>query len=330
MFFKKKRFLPTVVQIEGCSMCNLNCRNCYMREHNFGIVKPGYLKLEDFVSFLDKNPFIKKIELCWNGEIFLNPDLLDILKVAYERKVVISFNTVNFNKASDEIIEAIVKYKLLQLTVAIDGACQETYSKYRRGGNFDTVINNIKKINEYKKKYNSILPIMQWQYIVMDTNDSEEEILKAKEIAKSLGCEIYFKKDWIGWKPINPKPIEKLTGLDYSDVGSAFARRDKKIKRFIPCLSTILFPAINWDGRFLMCCCNYFKDVDINVFELGLKKALKHPLVKKTRKMIMGGKICKNSPCYKCQFYWNMVKEKNFVAKEDIDRETFERKYNVF
>ncbi len=41
------------------------------------------------------------------------------------------------------------------LTVSIDGASQETYQIYRVRGKFDEVIGHIRKINEYKKKYNS-------------------------------------------------------------------------------------------------------------------------------------------------------------------------------
>ena len=315
MFFRKKKFLPETVGLESCSLCNLNCRDCYMRKYNFCGVGAGYLKLEDFVSFLDKNPFVKNVELANNGEVFLNPHLLDMFKIAFERGVNIYCNTVNFNKVSDEIIEAIVKYKIKMLTVAVDGACQETYSKYRVGGNFDKVMDNIKKINEYKKKYNSILPIMQWQYVVMDTNDSIEEINKAKEIAKSLDCEIFFKKTWEkDYEPSNPEEIQKATGLDFSDDNNIY----KGSNRFLPCKDLWSFPYINYDGRLFACCCNANDLFDINVFEVGLEKALNDYRVKKTRKMLMGGKKYEESPCYKCELFWKMVKDNNFIKKDEL------------
>ncbi|MGN0929762.1 MAG: radical SAM protein, partial [Alphaproteobacteria bacterium] len=141
MFFKKEK-LPVNVRLDLCSMCNLNCCDCYMRKYNSCAIGSGYVKLENFISFLDKNPFVKTLEISNNGEVFLNPHLLDMLRIAYERGVQIYCNSVNFNKVSDEVLEGFVKYDVKMLTVAIDGACQETYVKYRRGGNFDTVINN--------------------------------------------------------------------------------------------------------------------------------------------------------------------------------------------
>ena len=319
MFFKKEK-LPVNARLDLCSMCNLNCRDCYMRKYNSCAIGSGYVTLENFISFLDKNPFIKILEISNNGEVFLNPHLLDMLKIAYERGVQIYCNSVNFNKVSDEVLEGFVKYNVRMLTVAIDGACQETYVKYRRGGNFDNVINNIKKLNEYKKKYKKIYPELLWQYIVMDTNDSEEEILKAKEIAKSLDCEIFFKKTWNpDYKPSNPVMIEKLTGLDFGNDDLAFSDFSKKWGVGHPCISVWNWPQVNWDGRLMLCCCNYFKNIDINVFEIGLEKALQHPIVKKTKKMLMGGKACKDSPCYNCWVYKNIVKEKSFIKKKEVE-----------
>ena len=315
MFFRKKVY-ASKVRLEASTLCNLNCRDCYMRLNHFGNVGAGYLKLENFVSFLDKNPFVREIELSNSGEVFLNPDLLDILKIAYERGVNIYLaNGVNLNKVSDEMLEGLVKYGVKVVLVSIDGASQETYVKYRRGGNFDTVINNIKKINEYKKKYNSILPIMQWQYIVMDTNDSEEEILRAKEIAKSLDCTVWFKKTWNDkYKPKNPEILSKLTGLNFSDDEVVYTDN----KRLVPCADLWKCPQINWDGRFLACCANFKDPFDVNVFEVGLEKLLNSKLIKDTKKMLMGGKVCKDSPCRNCYFYKKMAESKNFVKEDEI------------
>lgn len=94
-FFMKKKY-PFRVRLEASTLCQLNCRDCFMRKNKCGAVGSGFLKLVDFVAFLDKNPFIKEIELSNNGEIFLNPQLLDILRVAYERGVdIYASNGVN-------------------------------------------------------------------------------------------------------------------------------------------------------------------------------------------------------------------------------------------
>ncbi len=59
----------------------------------------------------------------------------------------------NLNNASGESLEALVRYGVTILKVSIDGATQETYQKYRVGGQLRKVLENVHKINDCKKKY---------------------------------------------------------------------------------------------------------------------------------------------------------------------------------
>ena len=77
------------------------------------------------------------------------------------------------------------------MTVSIDGATPETYKIYRRGGDFNKVISNIKTINKFKKQYHSESPRLIWQFIPFGHN--EYEIDKAKKMAKKLSLQIMVK-----------------------------------------------------------------------------------------------------------------------------------------
>ncbi len=61
--FKNKDYLPTYCKLEACSLCQLNCRTCFMRLKNYGKIGKGYLTAKNFEKFLKLNPQIKKIEL---------------------------------------------------------------------------------------------------------------------------------------------------------------------------------------------------------------------------------------------------------------------------
>ena len=138
-----------------------------MRRDGPGVVGYGYLKFQDYKNFVDDNPQIKSISISNSGEIFLNPDLVEILKYSYEKGIKLDAHTgVNLNNLTDEQAEALVKYEFGDMILSIDGASQETYVQYRAKGDFDNVINNIKKINFYKKKYNSMFPNMIWKFIL--------------------------------------------------------------------------------------------------------------------------------------------------------------------
>ena len=121
--YRKINKLPKMVCIEACSICQLNCCDCHMRKNDSNIiVGNGYLKFKDFKNFIDKNPYIKKIELSFCGEIFLNPELNEIIKYAYKKNVELTaLNGVNFNTVSDETLETLVKYKFKGIKQIIQG-----------------------------------------------------------------------------------------------------------------------------------------------------------------------------------------------------------------
>jgi len=307
--------IPSCVSIEASTLCQLNCKTCYMRKSNSGTVGKGYLKLNDFKKFVLTHKFITKIELSNSGEIFLNPDLIDILKCAFENKVELTANGgVNFNTVSNEVIEALVVYNFRSMKIAIDGASQKVYSEYRRNGNFDTVISNIKKLNYFKNKYNSEYPKLVWQYIIMEHN--ENEVSKAKEMAKELGIELIFKLTWDwGYIPKNVDMLKKETGLQY------LARKEillatGKIPYHL-CHQLWESPQINYDGRLLGCCAVYLDDFGVNVFEVGLERAINSANYITAKKMLKGEidtpKDVRNIPCVNCGTFKTMKKENIFI-----------------
>lgn len=112
----------------------------------------GFLRLDDFRKLIDDNPSLAIIELSNYGEIFLNPQLLQIFELAHERNIALTAgNGVNLNNVRDDVLEGVVKFKLRRMTCSIDGASQNTYRLYRVHGNFDNVIANIKKVNRFKQ-----------------------------------------------------------------------------------------------------------------------------------------------------------------------------------
>ncbi len=104
------------------------------------------MKAADFRKLVDDNPSITRIELSNYGEIFLNPELLEIMAYAHDRGVELSAdNGVNLNNVRDDVLEGLVKYGFRSMNCSIDGASAETYAKYRVRGRFEKVLDNIKK-----------------------------------------------------------------------------------------------------------------------------------------------------------------------------------------
>ena len=291
---------PKNVRFDICTRCQLNCVDCYMRVNNDGEQGIGYLNFEQFKKFVDNNSYIQTIEISNSGEVFLNPDFVKIIEYAYNNGIVITIeNGVNFNTVSEEIIEALVKYQVYIISFSIDGASDEIYSLYRRNGNYTKVIDNIKLLLKYKEKYDSELPYLSWQYILMEENECDVE--KAIEQAGQLGINIEFKKDWRGtYRPKNPEKICLLTGLSYEKSSK------EEIKYFYQdCIQLLVNPQINWDGNIFGCCINYRYSWKLNVLNDGLVKCLNSAYYRNAIYRLLGDKEAQvnDDPCTKCYFF---------------------------
>ncbi len=88
--------------------------------------------------------------------------------------------------------EKIVKSNLTSLIVAVDGAQQDTYAKYRIGGRLENVKKNIRLLQETKKRLNSFLPRVTVRFVAMQHNESE--MTQVEELAKELGADFFATK----------------------------------------------------------------------------------------------------------------------------------------
>ena len=123
------RIRPSYVRIEASTVCQLDCPLCPTAKGDVGrLIGQGFLKFSHFKKFIDKNPSIRGIELSNWGELFLNNELLDIIRYAHQKNVQLTaYNGANLNTVSPKILEALVKYKFHSITCSIDGTTQETY-----------------------------------------------------------------------------------------------------------------------------------------------------------------------------------------------------------
>ncbi len=320
-------FVGNSIRLDASNICQLKCpicpngkgliKNNSIESDNLkkSIIGLGYLRFKDFKKFVNDNSGIKNIELSNYGEIFLNPELKYIIKYAYDKKInLFAMGGVNLNNANKEVLEYLVKYKFNKLSVSIDGATDDTYKIYRRGGSFNEVIKNIKIINHYKKIYNSKFPKLNWQFIVFGHNEHELHI--ARKMARNLGMDFYSKLSWnLFFSPIkNKKFVSKEMGKDLLSRSSLEKERKKYNPRY--CSQLWHNPQINWDGKLLGCCVNYWGDFG-NVFELGLDRCIKSEKYIYAKKMLMGRvKSREDIPCSRCSTYKKNLQ--NPLKKEDI------------
>ncbi len=296
---------PNKIRLEASSLCQLHCPCCTTasREIEEGIGF-GYLIFKNFKKLVDDNPFIKDIDLSNFGEIFLNPELLDIITYAHEKHIRLTAdNGVNLNNVTEEVLEALAKFRFHRISVSIDGASQETYKQYRVKGHFNAVIENIKKINNYKKKHKTAFPHLMWQFVIFGHN--EHELPTAKKMAAGLNMTFHPKLSWDpDFSPVkNPDFIKKETGLTATD-RSEYKKKTGKNYATAICHQMWEEPQVNWDGKVFGCCANYRQEYTGNAFTDGLLPTLNSEMILYAREMLLGNKPSREDiPCSTCDLY---------------------------
>ena len=281
----------------------------------------GYLKFKNFSNLVNSNPQIRDVRLDNFGEMFLNPELAPIIEYAYKKNIKISCDTgVNLNYVTDEILESLVKHRFSSLTCSMDGASDSTYKIYRVGGDFKEVVNNIRKINRYKKKYNSKFPNLKWQFIVFGHN--EHEIPIAKEMAKSLNMEFYTKMSWDkAYSPIKDKNfVMAQTGWPCVTRAEHEQLIGKNCMRGV-CYILWHSPRVSWDGKVSGCCWNTWSEFGGNVFLDGYINSINGEKINYAKQMLLGkAEPHEDIPCSTCEIYLKLRKTKDYLTLSEIFR----------
>lgn len=292
------------LRVEACSACQLACPSCSTAQGltRQGPVGAGRLRAADFRRFVERNGRIREIELSNWGEIFLNTELPEILAIARERGIALTaMNGVNLNDATEEMLEAVVRHGLRRMSVSIDGATAESYATYRRKGDLATVLRNVDRIIHHKKALGSRYPELTWQFVVFGHN--EGEIAAAREMARERGMRFNPIRNLdFGYSPAgDPELVRREAGIDTTVDGEAVVRAIARRLDF--CHQLWDAPQVNWDGKLLGCCFNYFSDFG-NVFETGLAPALAGERYRHTKAVVLGRAAPRpDTPCLRCPVY---------------------------
>ena len=312
---------PAAIRIEACSLCQLRCVLCPRATGETDeFIGKGYLRFVDFKSLIDRNPQIRTVELGNFGEVFLNPELPRILRYAFERGVVTEIDEgVNLNDATEEVLEALVKYQTARVRCAIDGVTQKTYRRYRVGGDLRKVIRNIEKINAIKERYQSSKPRLLFQFVLFDHN--EHEMDGAALLARMLHMDMLFKLNFYTdvMKVRDPDRVRRHLG--YADRTEFMGRERQHYKRH-QCYEMWLSPQINWDGKLLGCSRNIWGVFGGNVFEEGLLNRINNEKMQYAREMLMGRKPPRQDmPCMRCGVFKSLVEYDNWITESELQEQ---------
>lgn len=243
--------MPATVSIEPTTSCNLRCPECPSGLRKF--TRPqGKMSIKEFRNIIDRlKKHLMVLMLYFQGEPLLNPEIFEMISYAHKKRVYTATST-NGHFLDNESSKKLVESGLDRLIISIDGSEQETYERYRRTGNFETVKEGVKNIVKWKKELKSSKPFIIIQFLVLKNN--EHQISAMKKMAKELGADkLELKSAQVrDFKNDSELIPENLKYARYSRGADGHWELKKPIRN--RCFRMWSGAVITWDGRVVPCC----------------------------------------------------------------------------
>lgn len=244
--------LPVSISFEPTTSCNLRCPECPSGLREF--TRPtGMLKKDFFTATIDDiHKDLLYLIFYFQGEPYLNPDFLSMVKYASQKGIYTATST-NAHYLTDENARKTVESGLDRLIISIDGTTQDVYQQYRVGGKLEKVLEGARNIVKWKKALKSRKPFVFFQFLVVKPN--EHQIEEVKKLGAGIGvdqvrfktAQVYdFENDPNQLIPVNGKYSRYKKGPDGKTVSKSGLLNQ--------CWKLWHANVITWDGLVVPCC----------------------------------------------------------------------------
>ena len=178
--------LPVTLSIEPTTACNLRCPECPSGLRAFSR-DTGNLR-EDFFrrTVDDLHRHLMCLIFYFQGEPYINPKFLDMVRYAHERGLY-TMTSTNGHFLNDDNARRTVESGLDRLIISIDGTTQEVYEQYRIGGKLDSVLQGARNVVRWKRQLGSRSPHVVFQFLVVKPN--EHQIPDIYRLAEEIGAD---------------------------------------------------------------------------------------------------------------------------------------------
>lgn len=246
------RGLPLALAVETYAGCTLRCPECPAGQKTMGI-SSGPMEMGLYQKVLQESgDVLFYLAFHFLGEPTLHPSFWEIVRMAANKGCYTELHT-HGQLLADIPPQRILESGLHRLRISVDGASQETYESYRRGGSLERIVSATKKLAASKKAAGGRGPLILWQCILFRHNAHERRELR--HLAKASGADaLAFKTAWV-------KDADKVHPLlPTAKKDNRYAGKERKKY----CWKVWHSCVVDRDGLVLGCC--YDKD---RAFPLG-------------------------------------------------------------
>ncbi len=260
--------LPYTVTIEPTNRCNLQCPECPSGNGEMTRLQ-GSMSLDKFESIIDDlSPEMFYLQLFFQGEPFINKQLLDMVRCARGKRIYVSVST-NAHFIQEDTARQLVESGLHRLIVSIDGTSEESYRDYRVGGSLRKVLTALEHLKLAREAAPSCRMEVSLQFLV--TRQNEHEIPMLREYARRY----------------NARPVLKTIQVSSIESARRFLPENERYRRYRivndpeshsekllvkskmknRCVRLWERSVITWDGVVVPCC--FDKDAEYPLGDIG-------------------------------------------------------------
>ncbi len=243
---------PISISFEPTTSCNLRCPECPSGLRAF--TRPtGMLEDSFFKQTIDDiHKDLLYLIFYFQGEPFLNPDFLKMVKYAHDKNIYTATST-NAHYLTDEKAKQTVESGLDRLIISIDGTTQDVYQQYRVGGKLEKVLEGARNIVKWKKALNSKTPFIFFQFLVVKPN--EHQIEEVKKLGKEIGVDqVRFKTAQVYDFENDPHQLIPVNNKYSRYKKDASGNMQVKSGLGNHCWKLWHANVITWDGLVVPCC----------------------------------------------------------------------------
>jgi radical SAM protein with 4Fe4S-binding SPASM domain len=289
---------PFYAVIEPTNICNLHCPFCPTGANQPGR-KKGMIKMDTLNVFLKQlGPYLLDAELCNWGESLLHPDIYDIIR-RVKREGIHAALSAHLSLGADHFDpEEMIRSGLDYLVVSMDAACKETYAKYRKGGDFELVLKNIRALVEARGRLGSASPYISLKFLVFRHNEDERD--RFAELVKDLGADqaLFFPAYIPEESREEFQPLDPAYEIETFEPGTAPGRN---------CHWLWTGVVLNWDGSISPCChgISYTGEHDFgNIHQAPFREIWRNEIFQQARAVFKGVRpeIEAADLCYLCRY----------------------------
>lgn len=294
---------PLMAFIDPSNLCNYKCPLCPTGRSD-ELRNRSLMKFEDFKKIMNQiGKYLYKLNLYNWGEPFINKELVRMIRYAKKINLIVESST-NLSILSENLARELIESDLDYLIVAIDGMTNESYSKYRIGGNLTKVLNNLNLLLHTKKNLRSRKPHIILSFLPNRYNENEIpkaiEFFKQQDASFTVGklrldmCDEVTKTkndivQFRDWLPLNPdlSVYDKDLNKSFSDF----------------CNWPWELICIQPEGNISPCCAVYSQKYDFgNVLNASFTKIWNGKKYRDARKIIKTNNLNNdpNMPCNYC------------------------------